>query len=100
MTNSIARVETSFNHGGVAIHLGQKTEHGFLVVKQTQFELELAERGVSSPPTFFLDDDMAKELLRALAKHYDSAYDTTHSREDFLHERGRVDKLINHLIGT
>lgn len=93
-----ASVEPSFGHGGVAIHLGQRTEEGFRVVKPIMMEYEIVQAGAASWPALTIDDGMAIELLKALGRHYDASYDTAHSREDYLQERKRVDKLIDHMM--
>lgn len=48
-------------------------------------------------PTMVLDDEVARELLAALAHHF-RATSLTSDREDLLHERGRVDKLTDAMI--
>lgn len=49
-----------------------------------------------------LTHDAARALYEALAKHYGGLHDEAGVRAlraDYDHERGRVDRLIGHLIG-
>lgn len=50
-------------------------------------------------PTFQISNDAARALLDALTRHYQGASDMHTVRGDLLHERGRVDKLIEAVIG-
>jgi len=52
------------------------------------------------PTTLVLTDDTAHALLDALADHYGGVIGMRTIREDYLHERGRVDQLIQHLIAS
>lgn len=45
-----------------------------------------------------LDDGLGRALLDALAEHYGNTSGGRQQRGDYEHERGRVDKLINHLM--
>lgn len=42
--------------------------------------------------------DFAYALMCALVQHFDGAGDTRQLRADLLHERGRVDIMVNHII--
>lgn len=47
-----------------------------------------------------IPDDVARALYESLAEHYGhSGHDTRALRRDYDHERGRVDKLLDHLMG-
>jgi hypothetical protein len=46
-------------------------------------------------PTMHLSDDTGRAMLQALMNHYQGAEDLRTVRADLIHERGRVDKLIN-----
>jgi hypothetical protein len=50
-------------------------------------------------PTIVLDNDAGHALLDALLRHYQGASDMHTVRSDLLHERKRVDKLTDALIG-
>jgi hypothetical protein len=45
-------------------------------------------------PTIRLDDDLGRALLDALLRHYQGSGDYHTLRADYLHERGRVDRMI------
>lgn len=49
-------------------------------------------------PTLSLNNDVARALLDALTRHYQGASDMHTVRADLLHERGRVDRMINAII--
>jgi len=59
---------------------------------------DVVEDGVISAPTFRMTDDLARELLDELMRYYQGASDMKSARADLLHERGRVDKLIEHIM--
>lgn len=63
-------------------------ENGFVVWEDT-------ETGSAASPTMYLPDEVARGLLQALMNHYQGAEDLRTVRGDLLHERSRVDKLIN-----
>ena len=54
--------------------------------------------GADPGPSLRLDDDMAMQLLDALARHYRRATDTGTLRQDYEYERTRVDRLTDALI--
>lgn len=54
--------------------------------------------GIEAAPTFRLSHDIARPLLDALHALYAGPSDTRTTRADLLHERGRVDKLIDAVI--
>lgn len=49
-------------------------------------------------PTLSLTEAEARALLEALAAHFGGTGPARAARDDFLHERGRVDKLTDALI--
>jgi len=60
------------------------------------WELLPADAALMSPaPTMVLPDDAARPLLDALLRWYQGAEDTRAARADLLHERARVDKLLD-----
>jgi hypothetical protein len=61
------------------------------------FRLEPVAVHAAVEPTMILPDYMARALLDALTAHYHGAEDTRALRRDYDAERGRVDRLIEHL---
>jgi hypothetical protein len=61
---------------------------------------EIPADGEIISPTLRLDDDTARALLDALARHYEGAEDTRALRRDYDGERKRVDGLIGHLAAV
>lgn len=58
-------------------------------------DAELLPEGVAAlRPSLTLPDPLAHALLDALAEHYGGVASTRTMRADFLHERARVDRLI------
>jgi hypothetical protein len=52
-------------------------------------------------PTLWLPEDAAPALLAALERHLGHATGGDQRlREDYLHERGRVDRMLQHLLDT
>lgn len=87
-------VEKSFSANGIGIHLGRMTDQGLLVLNPIgPMEWSRVGAGIATPPAFYLDDGMARDLMEALVKHYDFNLDTSTARKDYLYERGRVDTL-------
>jgi len=58
-------------------------------------EFVTVEPAVQSSPTLRLNNDFARALLEALLRYYNGSEDARTTRADLLHERERVDKLIN-----
>lgn len=50
-------------------------------------------------PTLTIPDEMARLLMDALIQHYGGATSTRQLRSDFEHERKRVDRMIESMIG-
>lgn len=65
------------------------TEHGFSAWEQYDESVMLAR-----DPTMHITDETARAILHALMNHYHGTENTRTVREDLLHERGRVDKLM------
>jgi hypothetical protein len=53
--------------------------------------------GCPIDPTLSLPDDFLRALLEALSSYYSGPVDARSLREDLNAERGRTDKLIDHL---
>lgn len=60
---------------------------------------QIPDDTLATSPTLTLGDDEARALLDALMRHYQGASDMHTVRQDLLHERGRVDKLTEAMIG-
>jgi hypothetical protein len=54
--------------------------------------------GMSVGATLSLPNDAARALLEALLRHYEGASDMHTVRADLLHERGRVDKMVDAIV--
>lgn len=84
----------------LALHLGQRTPDGARVVTsigaagvETEFVPE-----ASVAPSLSIPADAARALYDALAAHFGNTSDARQLRRDYDAERGRVDKMIGHLI--
>jgi hypothetical protein len=85
--------------GGIGIYLGRLGDNLRTQMVFTEQRSEIISEAVSRPPSFTLDEDEARALLDALAQHFGGTAEVQTLRRDYLDERGRVDRLINHLIG-
>lgn len=59
----------------------------------------VTDPAVAVDPTFVLDDELARVLLDGLAEYYGGTGSVRTLRADLEHERKRVDKMIDNLIG-
>lgn len=75
-------------------------EYALRLAGNTVEEIRL-EEGTEVPDdvALTLSHDMARALLQSLTNHYHGAEDTRALRKDYDHEKQRVDKMIDHLIG-
>jgi hypothetical protein len=83
---------------GVSILVGEGGERR--IVRLTEAGLisyEEFDPSFERTPTFSLPNDLAMSLLEALLRHYQGASDMHTVRADLLHERKRVDGLIESL---
>lgn len=98
-----ARVEDDFLGGNVRLLIARRADEGaWLYV--TQFgandfgamETERVENGAApvNAGRLRLPEDAARARYDALALHFAGEAGTRQARADLLHERGRVDKLI------
>jgi hypothetical protein len=56
---------------------------------------EHADEGIRiDQPTFSIEEEFARELYEQLGHYFQGQPTVTTQRADYLHERGRVDKLI------
>lgn len=100
VVNARARVEADFAGDGVAVWLGRKLETGFVTVEPTNLVMQVRDAGsvaVANEPAFRLPEDLARALLDALATHFGGVSEVQSLRRDYLAERARVDKMIDHL---
>lgn len=106
VVNARARVEADFAGDGVSVWLGRKLENGFVTVEPTTLVMQVrdavsaASVTVANEPAFRLPEDLARALLDALATHFGGVSEVQSLRRDYLAERARVDKMIDHLTKT
>lgn len=81
-------------HEGEVTRVMRVTNDGFV-----QWE-PIEDPRVNARPTFHLPNDIGRSLLESLMRHYEGASDMQTVRSDLLHERGRVDKMLAHIMGT
>jgi hypothetical protein len=93
-----AHVEEHFP-GGVGIYLGRQDDGIRTQIRFTEQTTEILGAANARPPSFTLEEDEARALLDALAQHFGGTAEVQTLRRDYLEERRRVDRLINHLIG-
>jgi hypothetical protein len=58
----------------------------------------VTDPAVQVAPSLLIDDEIGRVLLDALAAHYGGTGEVQTMRADLLHERKRVDKLIDNLL--
>lgn len=58
-------------------------------------ETASVDPGIADVPTLTLPTEVAHVLLDALAEHFGGTSTQQAARADFVHERGRVDKLLD-----
>lgn len=89
--------------GGVAVQVIQDEPDGRRILRMAansaSYHWERVADGVAIEPSMVLDDEIGRPLLDALLRHYQGASDMHTVRADLLHERGRVDKLTDAVIG-
>lgn len=99
MTTNRASVQPDFLRDGIAIRLGIEHAPGvFGAVEPMAVNIIPMPEGTLAEPCLYLTDGMARALFDALADHYGGTNGVRTIREDLLHERGRVDRLIGALI--
>ncbi len=96
-----AWVETDWLIDGVSIVIATRLEDGRKMVYRPGGDeivdgqqATVADHG----PSLRLREDQARALFDALAEHFGHAAGGQQQRADFLHERGRVDKLTDAVI--
>jgi hypothetical protein len=102
-------IRVAINEGGFAfasdslhIFMGLKFSDGDIRIMRIGDEgrstLEMASPLEATGPTMIIPRDFAIVLMNALLKHFEGASDMHTLRSDFLHERGRVDKMMEHVL--
>ncbi len=96
------RAHVDYDHGrmGVAVWLARSRDHRLHVVEPVELtfnDVGLDEAAAWTEPTLRIPEDMARALLDALAAHFGGSSDVQTLRKDYLAERARVDKMIDHL---
>jgi hypothetical protein len=92
------RVSDDFIIDGLAIWVSLKDGDSRRVLRlggDRGHEWQQVEPATATEPTLQLPGEAARALLDALLRHYEGASDMHTVRSDLLHERGRVDKLID-----
>jgi hypothetical protein len=92
-----AHVVTDILCDGIAIQLGERFPGANMAraVAPVTFQFVDETPGELVPVALRLPDDLGRALYEALTEHYGGAPITRTQREDYLHERGRVDRLID-----
>lgn len=83
---------------GITIQLAQRAGDVTVYRRYEVQESVVTPGAAFSEPSLALDDDLGRALLDALAEHYGNTTGGRQQRADYEHERGRVDRLIGHLI--
>lgn len=94
------RVRSEAAADGIAIQVADRLADGraLHLVWQSP-ESQLIPEGNAAPgPSLVVDDALGRALLDALADHYGNTSGGRLQRADFEHERGRVDRLMDHII--
>lgn len=96
-------VTDHLNIDGVSIAIGLKLDHDNIRVMHFGGNglpvWEDQQIFVDVEPTMRLSHDFARALLDALLRYYQGSGDYHTLRADYIHERDRVDKMIDALIG-
>lgn len=98
----VVRVSDQMQVDGIAVYVLMKHEGEVTKImhidEQGFMSWHPVETNAVSSPTLILQNDIGRATLEALMRHYEGASDMHTVRSDLLHERGRVDKMIDHLI--
>lgn len=96
-------ITDSFEADGIAVIIGlryspEHTRIGRVNHDHGYIEWEDTEPAVAVEPTIRMNHDIARGLLEALLRYYGGAPDSHTVRADLMHERGRVDKMLDTLV--
>jgi hypothetical protein len=95
-------ITDNFQFDGISVYMG--VSYGYQSRTLLHFhedghaEYEHIDQPVSTNPSIVLTNDFGRALLDALLRYYQGASDMHTIRSDYLHERGRVDKMIDNLM--
>jgi hypothetical protein len=67
-------------------------DHGYAVMEH------IDQYGVEVEPSFTITNEFGRALLDALLRYYQGASDMHTLRADYLHERDRVDKMLESMM--
>jgi hypothetical protein len=83
---------------GLSVWLVDRRSGRTMAAEPVEFTMsEVIEQGVERAPSFVLDEGTARALLDALAAHFGGTSEVQTLRRDYLAERKRVDRFIDHL---
>lgn len=104
MRDFIVQTHNSLARDHFAVWIGERLHNGRVALARcVEDDIEFAvpdDPAVEPPPTLRMPRELAEELWLALGRELNLApHQHNHTREDFEHERGRVDRLIEALIG-
>ena len=96
-----AYVQQSMARFGVDVYLtASRDQNGDRIALAQPIELVFADVDPNiggQMPTLQLPEDAARALLDALAAHFGGVSEVQTLRKDYMAERARVDKLIDHM---
>jgi hypothetical protein len=102
MLQTRAHVVDEFWRDGVGIYLVDTENGNRRVAEPVDFVwspvAEAVEVAVQAP-TLRMPEHVARALLDALAAHFGGTSEVQTLRKDYMAERARVDKMIDHLTG-
>lgn len=97
-----AIVDHDITYAGVRVTIGRRLpDLGYQIVNslsQAGVEYTNVPEDQVNTTVLRIPDEITVPLLDALARHYAGTTDMRTLRQDYLHERDRVDKLITHLM--
>lgn len=96
-----ATVESDYFRHGVKIHMRDRRIDGAIYAVDFGDVVVSAITDATSEPSsepLRLDEDAARAMYEALARHFGGAPDMAVIRRDYDHEKSRVDKMLDALI--
>jgi hypothetical protein len=90
-----AYIQQNWVRDGIDIFIVMQGSDGKYLVRRDGSIERLVEGEAAPEPTVSLSEEAARTLLDQLLQYYQGATDLHTVRGDLLHERGRVDKLLN-----
>lgn len=95
-------ITDSFDVDGLAVTIGLRIDPSITRVGRINeygsVQYEDVDPNTNITPTVRLSHDIARALLDALLRYYGGAPDSHTVRADLVHERGRVDKMLDALM--